>query len=88
MIFSALSQSELPSSGARHSTTVTVSESLMDRLTAEAMAELSKGRRSAIEEWVRKRERHEEFAVRGSTSVLRHNEEISRIVLSCLRKIP
>lgn len=61
--------------------------SLMERLTAVAIARLSEERRSAIEEWGRKLERHEEFAVRGSTNIFHHNEEISQIVLSCLRKL-
>lgn len=60
----------------------------MERLTAEAIARLLEERTSAIEQWRRKRERHEEFAVWGSTNNFHHNEEISQIVLSCLRKLP
>ena len=37
--------------------------------------------------WSRKLERHEEFAVRGSTNISHHNAEASRIVLYCMRKL-
>ena len=60
----------------------------MERITAKGIARLPEEKRSAIEEWTRKIERHEEFAVCGRTNAFRHNEEISRLVLSCLRNLP
>lgn len=60
----------------------------MERLTAKALAKLPKEKTFARAEWSRKPERHEEFAVRGSTNLFHHNAEASRIVLSCMRKFP
>lgn len=59
----------------------------MERLTAEALAQLSKDKRSATDEWSMKQERHEEFAVWGSTNLFYHNAEASRIVLHCIQKL-
>lgn len=63
----------------------------MERITTSKVALLfpeakdQEKTRSAVEEWARKAERHEEFAVRGSTNAARHNEEVSRRVRSWLR---
>ena len=59
-----------------------------EHITAKGIARLPEEKRSPIEEWRRKVERHEEFAVCGSTNAFRYNEEISRLVLSCLRNLP
>lgn len=57
----------------------------MERLTAEALARLPK-KTSPTLEWSRKLERHEQFAVLGSSNIFQHNAEASRIVLSCMQK--
>ena len=60
----------------------------MNAVTVNALVSFSKERRSALDEWSNKLERHEEFAVRGSTNIYRHNVEASEIVLRCLRHFP
>ena len=59
----------------------------MERLTIKALTQFPRERRSRTEVWVSQRERHEEFAVRGTTDIVYHNRKASQIVLYTMRKL-
>ena len=61
--------------------------SIMERLTTKALTQLPREGRSRTEVWMNQPERHEEFAVRGSTNIVHHNMQASQNVLSAIRNL-